>query len=193
MCHNSPLNEFLLLFCGLLGSSFLRRSFLGCVARCRAFSSRLQPRTCFCFRFRLSLLGLHSLLRQFRRAELLPIERNLGDPYRREILPVSTELLVLLLALVMENQNLCAPALFDNLAGHARTRCWHGYLALAAGNRQHVAEFNLAVCVSLRFQPNHVSGRHPVLFATGADDRVHTHASTKNSSLRAIARQGNSC
>ncbi len=77
----------------------------------------------------------------------------------------------------MENEDFRGAALFDHFAQHARSGAGDADLTLAARNRQNVAKLYLSVFVGLRFEPNHVSGRHPVLFTTGADDRVHTHAS----------------
>src|SRR5713101_6277982 len=91
---------------------------------------------------------------------------------------MSGDLLVLLLALVVEDQNFLAAALVEDFAGHHRSRLWTRNLPLAGRHCQHVRELDLAVCPpSLGFQANHVSGRHSVLLSTSADDRVHTPAS----------------
>src|SRR5258708_4843771 len=66
------------------------------------------------FRRRFLYLGL--LLRKFRSCELLPVESNLGDPHCGVSLAMPAQLFVLLLALVMENQNLGAAALLDHFA-----------------------------------------------------------------------------
>ena len=59
------------------------------------------------------LLSLH----QLRRFERLPIVSNLGDADSGVVLPVPTQLLVLFLALVMEDKNFVSASLLDNLAG----------------------------------------------------------------------------
>jgi hypothetical protein len=70
--------------------------------------------------------------------------------------------------------------LFNDLADYARVRLLAD-LSFFAGNRQH-GELDLSVTVSAGahfFHSNYISGRHPVLLSTGADDRVHTSASVK--------------
>src|SRR5712692_2896034 len=89
------------------------------------------------------LLGLRYFLFHRRSGEGLAVESNLGDAYRGERLTMSPQALVLLLALVMENQNFLVPAFFHHLADHAGFRLRPGDLTLAAGNRQDVAELNV--------------------------------------------------
>ena len=93
---------------------------------------------------------------------------------------MSAQLLVLLLALVVENQNLRAASLFHQLADHSRSRLRFADLAFSARHRQYFGELHLAIGArSQLLHSNHVSGRHPVLLASGADNRVHTSASVK--------------
>ena len=87
---------------------FLRRRFL-------LGSNRL-------FRRRAALGGLGTLgsyRRRFRGLEALPVEGDLGDAHGGVRLPVSAQLLVLLFALVVEDQHLVAAALFQHLADDA--------------------------------------------------------------------------
>jgi hypothetical protein len=86
--------------------------------------------------------------------------------------------LVLLLALVMENQNLCAPAFFHDCADHARVRLISD-LTFFSGHCDH-GELHLTVRAGADLlYSNYIAGRHPVLLSTGADNRVHTSASVK--------------
>jgi len=64
-----------------------------------------------------------------------------------------------------------------------------GLLIWPAGrDREDFAKLDLAVGAgALAFDSNHIAGRHPVLLATGADNRVHTYASVKNASSRPSA------
>src|SRR5208282_242781 len=133
---------------------------------------------------RLHLLRLGFLLRQFRSLEGLPASRNLRDAHRGVRLPMPAQLLVLFLALVMEDQNFRAAALFDDFAYHPRVRL-QAHSPSFARNRQH---WKLHHPVRPRNQLLHsyyISRRHPVLLSTGADNRVHTHASTFNVSKSA--------
>src|SRR5450755_804897 len=84
---------------------------------------------------------------KFRGLERLPIESNLGNADGGEILPVSTQLLVLLLFLVVEDQDFLAASLFNHLAAYERARTRRQNAAHLGGNRQHVAELDLAVLV----------------------------------------------
>src|ERR1700723_1831347 len=67
-----------------------------------------------------SLLQLGLLLRQLRSLKALPVKSNLGDADGSVGLPVSAQLLVLLLTFVVENQNLRAASFFYELADDAR-------------------------------------------------------------------------
>src|SRR5712692_6426159 len=94
---------------------------------------------------------------------------------------MSTQLLVLLLPFVVEDQDLIAAPLLHDFADDSRFRLWPPDLARLARDRQHIAELNLPVCaVALALHPNHIAGRHPVLLSSGADNRVHTYASVES-------------
>src|ERR1700690_3900589 len=104
----------LLLRSGLLGR------FLGSSLLLR-LSGLFLPFVLFFVRRR-SLLHLGLLLRQLRSLEALPVKRNLSNSHRSVRLPVPAQLLILLLALVVKNQNLRAAAFFHQLADHPRSR-----------------------------------------------------------------------
>src|SRR5580704_4786491 len=156
---------------------FLRRLLrCGLLVR-RRCSSRLH----FSRLSRSRLLHLRRPFLQLGCLELLPIKSDLDNPHRGKVLPMPAQLLILLLAFVMEDQDLFLAALLHDFTGHLRARLGHANLARLGRDRQHVAEFDLAVGAgALAFDPNYIARRHPVLLATGADDRVHTYASVKN-------------
>src|SRR5947209_7628168 len=105
-----PRSLFLLLWCRLLPRSFLRRSlFLGMSLGSLNFDFVLVL-------FRRGLLHLRLLLFQLRGLKALPVKSNLRDAHSAEGLPVPAQLLILLFALVMKNQNLRASALFHQFA-----------------------------------------------------------------------------
>ena len=64
-------------------------------------------------------------------------------------------------------------------------------MPFSARDCQDVAELDPSVSAGLQaLHTNHIAGRHPVLLATGADDRVHTYASVQIDTGRAPARSG---
>ncbi len=73
---------------------------------------------------RLHLLRLGFLLGQLGSLEALPAKSDLGDAHRGVCLPMSAQLLVLFLALVVENQNLRAAAFFDDWPTTRASDCW---------------------------------------------------------------------
>src|SRR5437763_14370123 len=148
-------------------------------------SRRLLLRSRF-RRLRLSLrfggrcffLWLHFFSRQLGRGKLLSVIGDLRNSHGGKWLPVSGNFFVLFLALVMEDQDFLGSTVADYLTGHKGTRFWTRNLSGAGRNREHVAELYFAILIaSLGFQANHISGRHPILLSTGADDRVHSDAS----------------
>src|SRR5579872_2520825 len=155
---------------------FLLRSFLSGLLRCSLlFRRRLLGLCCRLVFFGrcLHLLRLGFFLRQIGSFEALSAKGDLGNAHGREVLPVPAQLLVLLLALVMEDQDLRAAAFFNDLADHARTRSIVD-LAFFARNCEH-GKLHQAIGAGARLlHSNYVAGRHPVLLATGADNRVHT-------------------
>src|SRR5215469_16388563 len=94
----------------LLGCSFLRLSLLG-LGLCFVLFDGCAY-----------LLWLRFLLQKLRSFEALSAKGNLGDAHSRKRLPMPAQLLVLLLALVVEDQNLRAASFFHHFAQHARVR-----------------------------------------------------------------------
>jgi hypothetical protein len=91
---------------------------------------------------------------------------------------MSAQLLILLLAFVMEDQNLLLAALLDHVATDKRTGLRFSDLAVASRNRQNIAELNSTVGArTLTLDTNDIAGRNPVLLPTSADDRVHAYVS----------------
>src|SRR5208282_5377188 len=82
--------------------------------------------------------------------ERLPVKSDLGDADRGIVLPVSTQLLVLLFTLVVEDEDFVAASVLDDLAGDQRSRTG-GYNAAGLGrNRENVCELDLTVLIGLR-------------------------------------------
>src|SRR5437660_2521415 len=147
---------------------FLRR----CLFRCRFLRMRVRhmllrsfPRpfrrfhfcAAFVFATLVRLLHLYLFLWKFRRLERLSIKSNLGDADRGVVLPVSAQLLILLLALVVEDQDLLAASLLDDLASYKSPGSRRQHAARLGRNRQHVAELDLSALIFLRFHPDHVA------------------------------------
>ena len=122
-----------------LGAAFFAAGFLAAAFFAGAFGLRLGASAASTF------FSLGFFLGQLGRRELLPVKRDLGDAHGGESLPMSAQLLVLLLALVVEDQNLRAATLLHDFAGHERIRTGLANLPAARRNRQHVVEFDLAV------------------------------------------------
>src|SRR5438552_3878678 len=105
---------------------------------------------------------------------------------------MSAQTFVLLFALVMEDQDLIVAAFLNHLADYARLRLRPGDFTLGTRDCQYIAELQLPISASARFfHSNYVTGGHPVLLPTGADDRVHTYASINSNPPRTPARLGN--
>src|ERR1700757_4679548 len=122
------------------------------------------------------LLRLGFLLRQFGSFEALSVESDLRNPHRGKRLPMPTQLLVLLLAFVMEDEDLRGAAFSDHFADHPGIGLIAD-LAFFARNGDH-GELHLPVGAGAQFlHSNYIARRHPVLLPTGADNRVHTSAS----------------
>ena len=105
---------------------------------------------------------------------MLAVEGDLGDAHRGEGLAMSSELLVLLLALVVEDQHFIGAAFFDHATGDARLAAGTGDLAIAGAYSQHVTKSDGAAGGGglLGFlHTNNVAGRNPILFPASADDR----------------------
>src|SRR5437879_5048146 len=124
----------------------------------------------------LGRLGLFRL-RLVRGLEMLAVEGDLGDAHRGEGLAMSSELLVLLLALVVEDQHFIGAAFFNHAAGDASFAAGAGDLAIASAHGQHVVESDGAAGGRLLLaflHTNNVAGRNPILFPASADNRVHS-------------------
>src|SRR5208283_5492201 len=158
--------------------SFLWRRLLGCsLLLCRSLVS-LRFGFDFFRLHRFHLLRLGYLFGKLGRGELLPIKRNFGNPNRGISLTMAAQLLILLLAFVMEDENLFLAALLDQFAGHQRSGLRLADLAIARRNRKHIAELDVAVGAgALVFHADDIAGRDPVLLSTCADDRVHAYVS----------------
>src|SRR5579864_5576677 len=130
--------------------------------------------------YRRHRLRLGHLLGKIRSRELLTVKRNFCNPHRRIALTMSAQLLVLLLAFVMEDEDFLLAALLDHVAGHQRSGLRLADPAIARRNRQHIAELNATVGAStLALHADHIAGRNPVLLPTCADDRVHAYVSCR--------------
>ena len=118
--------------------------------------------------------SLRLFLRKLGSLELCPSKAISVMRTAVYVLPVSAQLLVLLLAFVVEDQNLGAASLFDDLADHARFGLRTHQSARRRRDGQHVAEFDFTVCaVAPASRPESHRRAPPVLLATSADDRVH--------------------
>src|SRR6476646_385246 len=153
-------------FAGLLfGRRLLGRTRLG-FARGRAAG--------FIRRFRRPLRLAPRLFRRLRSGKALAVEGDLGYAHRRERLPVSGKLLVLLFALVVKYQYLIAAPFAQDAPGDARLRLRPANLAIGTGDHQHFAEFHVAVLRRWEFlHPDDVARRDAILLAPGATDCVH--------------------
>src|SRR5215471_8658902 len=154
----------------------------GCRLLCRGFFSSLLFRFSGCrfhffVRFR-SLLYLFFFLGKLGGLEGLAVEGDLGDADGAEVLAVSAELLVLLFAFVMEDEDLGAASLLDDLAGHARFAAGAHDAARFRRDGEHIAELDLAVGSIYFFHPDDISRGNLVLLTTCADHRVHKSSRT---------------
>src|SRR5437868_4041932 len=86
---------------------------------------------------------------------------------------MSLELLVLLLALEVEDQDLVAAAFLHHTANNAGAALRLHDGAGLSRDRQHIREFNIAVLSRLLVNFDYVSGRDAKLPSPGADHRVH--------------------
>src|SRR5271165_407573 len=86
---------------------------------------------------------------------------------------MSLQLLILLLALVVEHQHFVAAPLLHHLAGHNRRRGL-GNLALCGANRQHISKLHVfAAGLRQLLDLDYVSGCDAILLSPSADHRVH--------------------
>src|SRR5579862_3344515 len=151
MCHKTVLSSRLsasqlkagrmpsvlfLLFRGRLFGRFFRGGFLGGSFR----------RLCFWFvgLDGFYLLRLRFLLGKVGSFEALSANGDLGDAHGGEGLAMAAQFLVLLLALVVEDQDFRTAALLDDLADYARVGLLADLTGLA-GYGQHIGELHLAI------------------------------------------------
>ena len=105
--------------------------------------------------------------------EALAVDEDLVDLDLDEVLPVTLHLLILLLALELEDENLIATAFTDD-GGEDLGSVEVGLeLALFGANGEDVRELELAIFVGGGLDLQLLAGGDEVLFAAGADDCVH--------------------
>src|SRR6266568_1535668 len=153
-----------MLLAGFLGRSLLRGRFL-----CR---SLLRGNRC-CASFRLR--SLRCLYGNLRSLERLSARADFRNAYLGERLSVSVQLLVLLLAFKVKDQNLVGAALSEDLANDFGILGF-GDLAFFAADCQDF-EINVLVAVRRLFNLNDVTGSDTILLTASADHRVHSNAS----------------
>src|ERR1019366_1675923 len=111
--------------------------------------------------------------------QVLAVHVNAGDLHGGKWLAVSVQLLVLLLALEVEDQNLIGAALLDHLTADEGLRRLDQF-ALGAADGQHFIELNVfAAGLRQLLDLNHVPGCDAILLSPGADHRVHGNASNE--------------
>src|SRR6185437_10338670 len=120
---------------------------------------------------RLCLLGLAG--REIRSFVTLAIKGNLGDPDSGKRLAMSVNLLVLLFALEVEDQDLIGLAAFHHLPTDDCTGSRTNG-AFLARDGQNVIEFNhIAISGGQLLNFHYVAGCDAVLLSSGANYRVH--------------------
>jgi hypothetical protein len=111
--------------------------------------------------------------RQIWSRELLTVESDLGNAHGGKGLAMSKDLLVLLFALEMEDQDFVGPSRLHYLAAHPRASA-EADLAFLAGNGQNVIELDFVPMACGQFLDFHyVSGSNAILLSPGANHRVH--------------------
>ena len=127
------------------------------------------------------LLGAASA--RSRSLKALSVDGDLGDLHGGERLPVSLQLLVLLLALVVEDQNLCRHDL--RLAPGPSLARRRACATCPSSDETARTSLNSNLVVLDRRQfldPNHIAGCDAILLSPGADDRVHNSSKTGHTS-----------
>ena len=105
--------------------------------------------------------------------EALAVDENLVDFDLNEVLAVALHLLVLLLALELEDEDLFATAFADDGGENLGSGEVGLELALFAADGEDVGELDVAVLVGGGFNLQLLARRDQILFAAGADDCVH--------------------
>src|SRR5580698_1281271 len=106
--------------------------------------------------------------------EALAADEDLVDLDFNEALAMALQLLVLLLALVVEHEDLVATAFADDLGQHLRAAQLLLKLTLFAADSNNVGELERAVFVGALLNPDGIAGGYTVLLTTGANDCVHS-------------------
>src|SRR3954453_23123388 len=114
-------------------------------------------------------LGLMDAERRHR--SLFAVELDARDADSGELLAMSDQLLVLLLALELEDQDLVAATLLHHFTGDAGALRVGG--KVVAANSQDVGKLDRALAVGRLLDLDHVARGDTVLLAAGADDCVH--------------------
>ena len=96
---------------------------------------------------------------------------------------MSLQLLVLLLALVVENEDLVCAAVAEYLADHVSGAAGARNVSFFGRYCQNFTELNLVVLDWSQFlDPNYIAGCDAILLSPGADDRVHNSSKTGHTS-----------
>src|SRR5215510_5899922 len=103
------------------------------------------------------------------------LDRNLFNPDGSESLPVSAGPPVLLLALLLENDDLVGPIGFQDGRLDFRVGQWRAGLDVTAiFDHQHIAEMYLRSNLAFQLlEPDRLARLNPVLFAARFDHGVH--------------------
>jgi hypothetical protein len=91
---------------------------------------------------------------------------------------MSAQLLVLLLTLEMEDENLIAASIAQDLPNDASVGSGISAQAIIAAHGEHVAELECIALGRKLLNVDDVPGRDAILLSPGADDRVHSNASS---------------
>src|SRR5215831_15791778 len=111
--------------------------------------------------------------RQIRSSELLTVKGDLSDAHRRKRLAMSKDLLVLLLAFEVEDQDLVRASRIHYFAAYHRSLAGADVTFLA-GNGEHVVELNrFALAFGQLLYFHYISRSNPILLSPGANHRVH--------------------
>src|ERR1700733_7610119 len=109
--------------------------------------------------------------------EALSVHRNLVDADLDEVLAVALHLLVLLLALQLEDQDLVAAAFAQHSARHLRAVQRRLKLALFRADGEHVGELNRAIGVRRALQLQRLTRGDDILLAAGTNYCIHSQTS----------------
>src|SRR5262249_41030922 len=132
-------------------------------------------------------LGLHLTRRHVRRAELLAVKFDFRDAHCGKRLAMAENLLVLLFALEVEDQDLVTASGFHDFAAHYRALA-RADVAFLAGHSQDIVELDgVAFAGGQLLNLDYVSGSNSILLPSGAYHRVHN---TLHGPFEALGRKG---